>query len=82
VLAGKMEAPVLREVAVADDRAQGEDCLGSVQSPPGAGPAAEGPASSAASAVNMAREIANGSSGGTAEYAAMEGSSFLGSGSG
>jgi hypothetical protein len=37
-----------------------------------------GPPSPAASAVNMARETANGSSGGTAGYAAIEG--FLSSG--
>ena len=36
----------------------------------GGRPAAAGPESSAASAVNMASGIANGSSGGTAQYAA------------
>jgi hypothetical protein len=41
-----------------------------------------GPPGSAVSAVNMACETANGSSGGTAEYAAIEGSSFLRSGLG
>jgi len=33
VLAFEVEAPVLLEVAVADDRAEGEDCLCSVQAP-------------------------------------------------
>src|SRR5487761_1392801 len=33
MLAFEVVAPVLLEVAVADDRAQGEDCLGSGQSP-------------------------------------------------
>ena len=33
MLAGEVESPVFREVAVADDRAQGEDCLGAVQAP-------------------------------------------------
>jgi hypothetical protein len=35
VLAGKMEAPVLLEVAVADDRAEGEDGFGTAQAPSG-----------------------------------------------
>jgi hypothetical protein len=35
VLAGEVEAPVLPEVAVADDRAQGEDGFGAVQAPSG-----------------------------------------------
>jgi hypothetical protein len=33
VLAGEVEAPVLLEVAVADDRAQGEDSFEAVQAP-------------------------------------------------
>ena len=36
MLTGEVEAPVFFEVAVADDRAQGEDCLGAVQAPSGA----------------------------------------------
>jgi hypothetical protein len=35
VLAGEVEAPVLGEVAVADDRAEGEDGFGAVQAPSG-----------------------------------------------
>jgi hypothetical protein len=36
VLAGEVEAPVLVEVAVADDGAEGEDGFGAVQAPSGA----------------------------------------------
>jgi hypothetical protein len=35
VLAFEVETPVFVEVAVADDRAEGEDGFGSVQAPPG-----------------------------------------------
>jgi hypothetical protein len=35
VLTGEVEAPVFLEVAVADDRAQGEDGFGAVQAPSG-----------------------------------------------
>jgi hypothetical protein len=35
VLAGEVKAPVFVEVAVADDRAQGEDGFGAVQAPSG-----------------------------------------------
>ena len=35
VLAGEVEAPVFPEVAVADDRAEGEDGFGAVQAPSG-----------------------------------------------
>jgi hypothetical protein len=44
--------------------------------------AAAGPASSEASALNMSLETANGSSGGTAQYTSMRGSSSVMSGSG
>lgn len=33
MLAGEVEAPVFLEVAVADDRAQGQDGFGAVQAP-------------------------------------------------
>jgi hypothetical protein len=35
MLADEVEAPVLPEVAVADDRAQGQDGFGAVQAPSG-----------------------------------------------
>jgi hypothetical protein len=35
VLAGEVEAPVLLEVAVGDDRAEGEDGFGAVEAPSG-----------------------------------------------
>jgi len=33
MLASEVESPVLFEVAVADHRPQGQDCLGAIQSP-------------------------------------------------